>query len=226
MKQMNNTPFRSTLGSLSHITRMTRPDIQFATFYHSRYQVDPGVAHWRGLKRILRYLVGTTNSKLRADKELPKFEMYCDSDFGGDPDEKKSTTGIVARMYGIPILVKSKIQNMNAKSSTNAEIIALCDAVEELVYIRNLLGELGVKIDPIIQVDNQPAIDTMQNQRLVKGNKHIMLRYHFVKDYVSKGLVKLKYVPSEGTLADILTKPMKKVGFRRLANRLLTNTNN
>ena len=99
-----------------------------------------------------------------------------------------------------------------------------CDAVEELVYIRNLLGELEVEIDPIIQVDNQPAIDTMQNQRLVKGNKHIMLRYHFVKDYVSKGLVKLKYVPSEENIADILTKPMKKVGFRRLRNRLLTNT--
>ena len=85
MKQMNNTPFRSTLGSLSHITRMTRPDIQFATFYHSRYQVDPGVAHWRGLKRILRYLVGTTNSKLRADKELPKFENVLRQRFWGRP---------------------------------------------------------------------------------------------------------------------------------------------
>ena len=121
-------------------------------------------------------------------------------------------------------MVKSKIQRMNAKSSTNAEIIALCDAVEELVYIRNLLKELGFDIDPTIQVDNQPAIDTMNNQRLVKGNKHIMLRYHFVKDYVSKGLVKLKYVSSEANLADILTKPMKKVGFKRLRDILLTNT--
>ena len=118
--------------------------------------------------------------------------------------KKKSTTGMVARMYGIPILVKSKIQNMNAKSSTNAEIIALCDAVEELIYIRNLLEELGIKIDPIIQVDNQPAIDTMKNQKLVKGNKHIMLRYHFVKDYVKKGMVKLKYVPSEEILRTYL----------------------
>ena len=114
---------------------------------------------------------------------------------------------------------------MNAKSSTNAEIIALCDAVEELVYIKNLLTELGIDIDPTLQVDNQPAIDTMSNRKLVKGNKHIMLRYHFVKDYVQKGLVKLKYVPSERNLADILTKPMKKVGFRRLRDRLLTDTN-
>ena len=93
MKQMNNIPFRSTLGSLSHLTRMTRPDIQFSTFYHSRYQVDPGTAHWKGLKRILRYLVGTTDLNLTADKNLPKFEMYCDSDFGGDPDEKEEHNG-------------------------------------------------------------------------------------------------------------------------------------
>ena len=80
---------------------------------------------------------------------------------------------------------------------------------------------MGIKIDPTIQVDNQPAIDTMKNQRLVKGNKHIMLRYHFVKDYVQKGMVKLKYVPSEKNLADIFTKPMKKIAFKRLRDRLL-----
>ena len=221
MQEMNNVPFRSTLGSLSHLTRMTRPDIQFATFYHSRYQVDPGLAHWRGLKRILRYLTGTIRLKLKANENLPKFEMFCDSDYGGDPDAGKSTTGIIARMYGIPILVKSKIQRMNAKSSTNAEIIALCDAVEELIYIKNLLDELNIKIEPVLQVDNQPAIDTMKNQKLVKGNKHIMLRYYFVKDYVKKGIVKLKYVPSEENLADIMTKPMKKTIFRILRDRLM-----
>ena len=86
-------------------------------------------------------------------------------------------------MHGIPILTKSSIQRMNAKSSTNAEIIALCDAVEEAVYIKNLTEELEMKIDPTIRVDNQPAIDTMINQKMVKGNKHIMNRYYFVKDY-------------------------------------------
>ena len=93
MKQMTKIPFRSTLGSLSHLTRMTRPDIQFATFYHARYQVDPGTAHWKGLKRILRYLVETPDLKIRADEKSPRFEMFCDSDFGGDPDEKEEYNG-------------------------------------------------------------------------------------------------------------------------------------
>ena len=221
IKKMKKVPFRSILGSLSHITRYTRCDIMYATFYLARYQKDPGLAHWKGLKRELRYLKGTKDLALKANKMDPLFEMYCDSDNGGDPNEGKSTTGIFARMHGIPILTKSSIQRMNAKSSTNAEIIALCDAVEELVYIKNLTDELGLKINPTIQVDNQPAIDTMINQKMVKGNKHIMNRYYFVKDYYNKGIINLKYVPTKDNLADIFTKPLKREIFENIRNRIM-----
>ena len=221
IKQMNKIPFRSILGSLSHITRYTRSDIMYATFYLSRHQKDPGLTHWKGLKRVLRYLKGTKDLKLKADKNAPLFEMYCDSDNGGDPNEGKSTTGIIARMHGIPILTKSSIQRMNAKSSTNAEIIALCDAVEEAVYIKNLTEELEMKIDPTIRVDNQPAIDTMINQKMVKGNKHIMNRYYFVKDYYKKGIINLKYIPTKDNLADIFTKPLKKDIFENIRNKIM-----
>merc|ERR1712054_605952 len=71
----------------------------------------------------------------------------------GDPNEGKSTTGIIARMHGIPILTKSSIQRMNAKSSTNAEIIALCDAVEEAVYIKNLTEEKINNVEPENKVE-------------------------------------------------------------------------
>ena len=221
MKLMNKVPFRSILGSLSHITRMTRCDIMYATFYLARHQKDPGLAHWKGLKRELRYLKGTKDLILKANKMEPLFDMYCDSDNGGDPNDGKSTTGIIARMHGIPILTKSSIQRMNAKSSTNAEIIALCDAVEELVYIKNLTEELGLKINPTIRVDNQPAIDTMINQKMVKGNKHIMNRYYFVKDYYKKGIINLSYIPTKDNLADIFTKPLKRDVFENIRNRIM-----
>ena len=110
---------------------------------------------------------------------------------------------------------------MNAKSSTNAEIIALCDAVEELVYIKNLTEELGLKINPTIRVDNQPAIDTMINRKMVKGNKHIMNRYYFVKDYYKKGIINLKYIPTKDNLADIFTKPLKREIFENIRNRIM-----
>ena len=94
-------------------------------------------------------------------------------------------------MYGIPVLVKSRIQRMNAKSSTNAEIIALCDTVEEVVWLKHLLTELGEIIDqPTIQVDNDPAIDTVHH-KICKGNKHIANRYYFVRDYWKEKLIKI-----------------------------------
>ena len=80
-----------------------------------------------------------------------------------------------------------------------------------------------MQINPTIQVDNQPAIDPMVNQKMVKGNKHIMNRYYFVKDYYQKGIIKLKYVPTKENLADIFTKPMKKDGFEYIRDIIMGN---
>ena len=73
----------------------------------------------------------------------------------------------------------------------------------------------------IIPGDNQPAIDTMINQKMVKGNKHIMNRYYFVKDYYKKGIINLKYIPTKDNLADIFTKPLKKDIFENIRDRMI-----
>ena len=85
--------YRSVVGALSHLARRARPEIQFSTFYHSRYQNDPGLTHWKSIKRILRYLQRTKHKCCKADKSRPLLEIYVDSDFMGDPDKRRSTTG-------------------------------------------------------------------------------------------------------------------------------------
>ena len=97
---------------------------------------------------------------------------------------------------------------MTAKSSTEAEIIALCNCVEQTIWIRNVLQDLGKTITPVIECDNQPAITTVLNNQLCKGNKHITRRYHFVKGYVDAGIIQIKYVPSAENRSDLLTKPL------------------
>ena len=221
IETMKNVPYRNVLGALSHLTRMTRPDIQFSTFFHSRYQTNPGRRHWQGIKRILRYIKATRNCKLYANRDAPLLEIYSDSDHGGDPDERKSTTGICIMIYGVPVLVKSRIQRMNAKSSTNAEIIALCDTVEETVWIKHLLTELGEKVDqPTIQVDNDPAIDTVKHSKICKGNKHIANRYYFVKDYLKQNIIKIEHVDTHENIADICTKALDKQTFEYLREKM------
>ena len=110
---------------------------------------------------------------------------------------------------------------MNAKSSTNAEIIALCDTVEETVWIKHLLTELGEKVDqPTIQVDNDPAIDTVKHSKICKGNKHIANRYYFVKDYLKQNIIKIEHVDTHENIADICTKALDKQPFEYLREKM------
>lgn len=139
----------------------------------------------------------------------------------GDPDKLRSTTGYTILMYGIPISTCSKIQGMPAKSSTNAEIIALTTITEEIVWIKNLLLDFNIDITPVIQEDNQPAIDTIKNNKLLRGNKHIARRYHFVKAYLDEGIIGIKYIPSEQNLADLYTKPLEKTKFEQFTSKFL-----
>ena len=191
IKQMKRTPYRRVIGALSHLTRMTRPEIQFATFYHTRTK---GRKHWIS-KTNTPISSGTKES---TNRNSPLLEVYSDSDYLGDPDEARSTTGIVIKVYGIPVLVKSRIQTLNAKSSTAAEIIAMCDATEEAIWIKNLLTEMGETPELTLYADNKPSISTVENAKISKGNKHIANKYYFVKGYVKEQTaINQIYVPTK-----------------------------
>ena len=120
------------------------------------------------------------------------------------------------------MLVKSRIQTLNAKSSTAAEIIAMCDATEEAIWIKNLLTEMGETPELTLYADNKPSISTIENAKISKGNKHIARRYHFVKGYVTSGDIDIKYVPTEENLADIYTKPLDQTKHRYFTEQFLT----
>ena len=60
----------------------------------------------------------------------------------------------------------------------------------------------------MIGVDNQGTIALAKNPVHQQRSKHIDVRYHFLRDVVSDGVVKLSYVPSNENVADVLTKPM------------------
>ena len=220
IRYMKKVPYRSVIGALSHLARRARPDIQFAVFYHARYQNDPGKAHWTGLKRILRYLKHSVEYFTEARRDAPWLFAACDSDLAGG-DQSKSTTGVSIQVKNVSVVSKSRIQRMTAKSSTEAELIALVDAVEECVWAKYLLLDFGVNITPTIYCDNQPAIDTIKNQKLVKGNKHIARRYHFVKGYYEEGIINIEYVPTSDNIADLYTKALAPPAFERHVNSIL-----
>ena len=120
------------------------------------------------------------------------------------------------------MVTKSQVQRLTAKSSTNAELIALCDAVEETIYVKNLLLDFDIDVTPTIYCDSRPAIDTVRNRKTVKGNKHIARRYHFVKDYILNETLKLAYISTDKNIADIYTKPLEGPAFVKHADTMVS----
>ena len=135
------TDFRSLAGALQYLT-FTRPDISYAVQQICLYMHDPREHHLAALKRILRYLRGTPSLGLlirpSASSELI---VYSDADWVGCPDTRKSTSGY-AVFLGDNLVSSSKRQNTVSRSSAEAKYRTVANAVAEVSWLRQLLGEL------------------------------------------------------------------------------------
>jgi len=227
-EEMSHVPYKSVVGSLQYIALSTRPDIAYAVNQLSRYLSNPGHNHWLASKRVLRYLKGTSRMSLlykNYDGHASSvIEVFCDADWAGDLDDRKSTTGIVIKLNGCPVLWLSKKQSTTALSTAEAEYIAIAAAGQELIWMNQYLSELGLidKQIPIIRSDNQAAIQIASNDRLHSRSKHIDIRYHFIRQMIQEGRVRIVYVSTTDQEADINTKSLDMRTFKRLRDRLLS----
>lgn len=211
-------PVRGLIGSLLYVAMWTRPDIAFAVSQVARFQAKPGRHHWECAKRILRYLKGTRTTGLTysasGSSRPPVLQGYVDASWGEDLDTRRSQTGYVFVLGNAAVSWKSKLQPTVALSSTEAEYMALGAAACEALYLRNLLGELcpaSVPGSVTLFEDNQSTIKQAFNLQSSERTKHIDIRYHFIKDHISKGDIALEYIPTERQPADALTKSLDRV---------------
>lgn len=219
---------RRAIGSLLWISNCTRPDITTAVNYLARFVAFPRESHWQGVKRVLRYLRGTSSLGIffKAGQGTGckwSATIYSDADWAGDSTDAKSVSGCVLLINGIAIAWASKKQTSVALSTMEAEYIAAAIAVKDAVWIKQLLVEIGLWTEEraiTLQVDNQSAIKFMENEITSKRSKHINVRYHFIRDVIKRGDVKVIYCPTQQQLSDILTKPLQRVVFERLRNQL------
>ena len=137
---------------------------------------------------------------------------------GGDVDDRKSTSGYLFQVNGSAISWKSKKQTCVALSTSEAEYIALSSAVQESIWLRQLVSELtslsGKQI--VIYEDNQSTIAMTHNPQFHGRSKHIDIKYHFVREHVNLGDIELKYCHSEDMTADMLTKGLSRENFCKL----------
>ena len=136
------TTYRSIAGALQYLT-ITRPDIAYAVQQVCLHMHAPRDVHQTMMKRILRYVKGTTSLgiQLRAAPS-PTITAYSDADWAGCPDTRRSTSGFCVFLGNSLISWSSKRQTMVSRSSTEAEYRAIANAISECSWLRQLLGEL------------------------------------------------------------------------------------
>ncbi|KAH9766027.1 Integrase catalytic domain-containing protein [Citrus sinensis] len=213
-KKMSRVPYASAVGSLMFAMICTRPDIAQAVGAVSRYMANPGGEHWIAVKRILRYIRGTSDVALCYGGSEFTVKGYVDSDFAGDLDKRKSTTGYVFTFAGAAVSWVSKLQTVVALSTTEAEYMAATQACKEAIWIQRLLEELGHKQQKIpVFCDSQSALHIARNPAFHSRTKHIGVQYHFVREVVEDGSVDLQKIHTKENLADVLTKPINTDKF-------------
>jgi len=182
------------------------------------------MTHWNALKRVFRYIRGTTDVSIRYGNR-PKtlgLEGSSDSDWGGCKETRRSTSGYVFQLANGPISWRSKRQTIVALSSTEAEYIALTEATKEAIWMRSLLTEMQLDDSDAVHInmDNQGAIALARNPQFHNRTKHIDIRRHFVRHVEANGGIKLAYIPTDRMIADGLTKPLTPIKFRRFVEQI------
>jgi len=140
---MKNWPYRELVGGLIYLANAVRPDIAFAASTLSRFCADPGELHWSLVKRVLRYLKGTSHYSIKYTKNQNTLIAYNDSDWAGDVDDRKSCAGNVIILANGRVSWKSKKQTSVALSMTEPEYATLTEILCETIYVKRLLLFLG-----------------------------------------------------------------------------------
>ena len=158
----------SSVGKLNYLSVVSRPDLNFVVSSLGQVLKNPSHDHWLLANKVLRYLKGTFDLGLVfKHSECLKLVGFCDSDWGGDPNDRRSTSGHCFKISDDSSVIcwSSRKQQTVALSSTEAEYMSISLTSQECVYLLTLVKSLGLDLDGpvLLQGDNHGAIKLDQN---------------------------------------------------------------
>jgi len=226
-RKFNVTKYKQAIGSVLYLVISTRPDILFSVSKASRRSDNPTYEDWYNVLKIFKYLKGNPNYgiKFTFTNNL-NFNVYVDTDLGGDKETRRSTTGFIMLMNSAPTSWYSKLQHCVSVSTAESEYYGIHECARHCLWYRNVFKELGLKQDTItINTDNKAAIYNCENETINPKSKHIDLRYHSIRELIKKNYINLKYIKSENNLSDGFTKYLNSTLMTRFRNNILYNLN-
>lgn len=219
---VNDTYFKQLVGSLMYLTA-TRPDMMFVTSLISRYMAKPTELHLQAVKRALRYLKGIVNYGIHYKRGGDgKLLAFTDSDYTGDMEDRKSTSGYVFLLSSGVVSWSSKKQPIVTLFTTEVEFVAATVCACQANWMKRALKELrhGDEVYTHIKCDNSSTIKLSKNPMMHGHIKHIDVRYHFLRNLTKEGSIALVHCGSDDQVADVMTKPLKVDAFQKLQSLL------
>nr|GEZ59720.1 putative RNA-directed DNA polymerase [Tanacetum cinerariifolium] len=189
------TLYKQMMGCIMYLMT-TRPDLMFVVSLLSRYMEAPTKQHVEAMKRVLRYIQGTSSFGVCYKKKgSDQLVAFSDSDYASDYDNRRSTSGYVCFLSGAAVAWSSKRQPIMALSTTEAEFVAATTCACQVIWLRRILRHIGLPQEEstIIACDN--------------------MGYRI-------GVIELKYCNTQSQIADLMTKPLKLDQFEKLRSRL------
>ncbi|CAI0627471.1 unnamed protein product [Linum tenue] len=192
----------------------------------SMFMAKPTRLHMVAAKRVLRYLKGTLGYGIRykAGAQNDRLLSYTDSDYAGDINDRRSTSGYVFFLAGGPVSWASKKQPVMTLSTTEAEFVAAAYSAAQCIWMKRILKEMGwletTGGGTRILCDNSSTIKLSKNPVLHGRSKHIDVRFHFLRDLVKEEVIKLEHCGTTDQVADIMTKAVKIETFEKLRGEL------
>ena len=218
-----NKMFHSLVAKALYISKRARPDVSVAVNFLTRRVLQPTTVDWKKLERVVGYLKRTKDLGLRLNslEDLCVYG-YADASFAIHHDYK-SQSGLFITCGQGALYVKSNVQKLNTKSSSESELVALSDGSGQVLWTRDYLIFQGYELGPaVIYQDNMSTISLIKRGNPAsEKTRHINIRYFFLKDRIESGEVKIEYMNTNNMIADVLTKPLQGAQFAKLRDALL-----
>ena len=214
--------FHTMVAKGLFLSKRSRPDIQMTIAFLCTRVRDPTMEDWYKLHRLLDYLKRTKDECLVMKMDnTGTIKWYIDVAYAVHPDMRSHTGAVMTLGKGAVVSISSK-QKVNARSSTEAELIGIDDIISNVLWAKLFMQHQGIEIKHnIVYQDNKSTILLAENGRLSAGkrSRHLNIKYFYITDQLERKEMEIEYCPTDDMIGDFNTKPLqgsKYMKFKRM----------
>ena len=211
--------YQSIVGATMYLAQVSRYDILYAVNQLARGMSKPSKAYMGAAKHLLATWLAPPTSSSPTSWD----DAFSDANWGDNPDNAKSTSSYIIMLADGRISFKVGPQGLTAQSTMEVELVAAALTMEESVFCKSMMQELGFKdgFDSVpLFIDNTSALHVAENRTYSPRAKHIELRYFFVQELVKAGTITILYVKTQDQIADLGAKHLNKQRHRELITKI------